>query len=85
MERICLVSKYDSKTENSHLPKSRYVSAVNTPISVGIDPVSSLSSIKIIWTKIRENKLEGKNEYVLSQSILAKQKTVAYTIQDSLV
>ena len=54
MEHICLVSKYDSKTENSRLHNPRLVSSVNKPTSVGIDPVSSLESSKIIREKIRE-------------------------------
>ena len=58
----------------------RYVSLVNKPTSVGIDPVSLFEAIKIIWKKIRENKLEAKKESILSQSILVKQKTVAYSI-----
>ena len=54
MEHICLVSKYNSKTENSRLHNPRLVSSVNKPTSVGIDPVSSLESSKIIREKIRE-------------------------------
>ena len=73
-EQILYVWIHTSKTGNSSLPNQRLVSSVNNPTSFGIDPVSSLSSIKIIWEKIRENKLEAKNEYVLSQSIPVKQK-----------
>ena len=40
------------------------ISSVNKPTSVGIEPVSSLESINIIWEKVRENKLEAKNESV---------------------
>ena len=46
--RIFFVSKHDSKTENSCLHMERYVSLVNKPISVGIDPISSFRSIKVI-------------------------------------
>ena len=55
------------------LPKPRAISVVNKQTSVGIVPVSSFESITIIWEKIRENKLEAKNEYVLFQSIAVKQ------------
>ena len=48
MEHIYLVSKYNSKTENSRLHNSRLVSSVNKPTSVGIDPVSSFQPNKII-------------------------------------
>ena len=45
--------------KNSRLPKRRLLSSVNKPISVGIDPISSFESIKIIREKIRENKLKA--------------------------
>ena len=61
-ERVHFVPKPTSKTKNSHLPKSVFVSSVNKPNSVGIDPVSSLEAIKIIRGKISENKLEAKKE-----------------------
>ena len=48
MEHICLVSKYDSKTENSRLHNPRLVSSVNKPTSAGIDLVSSFEAVKII-------------------------------------
>ena len=47
LEQICFVTKENSKTENSGLPKRSNVSSVNTPISVGIGPVSSLPTITI--------------------------------------
>ena len=55
MERVYLVSKYDSKTENNCLHRRRNPSVVNEPTSVGIEPVSSFSAIKIL----RKEKLEG--------------------------
>ena len=52
----------NSTRESSCLPKERFVSSVNKPTSVGIEPVSLFESIKIIWEKIRENKLEAENK-----------------------
>ena len=78
MERIYLLTKYDSKTKNTFLPNARKSSAVNEPTSVGIEPVSSFEAIKMILEKIRQNKLEAKNEYVLFQSIIVEQKYIAY-------
>ena len=48
VEQICFVTKENSKTENRCLHKKRPVSPVNSPIFVGIEPVSSLPAIKII-------------------------------------
>ena len=45
---ICFVSEHSNKTESSRLPKSRLVSSVNKPTSVGIDPVSLLNPINVI-------------------------------------
>ena len=47
-ERVNFVLKHNNKVESSHSPKSRLVSPVNKPTSVGIDPVSSFETIKII-------------------------------------
>ena len=55
MEHIYLVFKHNNKIENSSLLKLISVSSVNEPISVGIEPVRSFSSIlgdKIIGTKL---------------------------------
>ena len=82
MERISLVSMYNCKTENNCLPKLRYVSSVNKPTSVGIDPVTSFESINIIGEKIRVNKLEAKKEWIcfISKHSSKTIKTVAYRI-----
>ena len=45
---ICFVSEHSNKTEISRLPKSRLVSSVNKPTSVGIEPVTLFKSITII-------------------------------------
>ena len=81
MERICFVSKHDSKKRISRLPKLRYSSVVNKPISVGIEPVNSFPSIIFFRVESQRDELEAWNESVLFQiqSIKVKQKTVTYS------
>ena len=47
-EWIWFVSKHNTKTENSCLPNPRYLSSVNKPTSVGIDPVSIFNPINVV-------------------------------------
>ena len=61
MEQVCLVSKYNGKTEDNFLPNLRSSSVVSEPTSIGIESVSSLSTI----TLLRKKDLEGNIKLII--------------------
>jgi F0F1-type ATP synthase membrane subunit a len=81
-------SKYQhNNTRFNHLPKKRYISEVNSPISLGMEPVSSLftnvfggkmrkSIIMTLWEKNTDNsKWQPKNtqlNHLLNSSLLSE-------------